>query len=61
VNANTWFGELPFEATAGRVIGYKYVIFRAERDSAPQRENRTVRRRLVTPEGAAKWRDSWEE
>lgn len=61
INANTWFGELPFKSTAGRPLGYKYVIFRAEEGAAPLRENRTVRRRLVTPEGSAKWRDHWEE
>jgi cyclomaltodextrin glucanotransferase len=61
VNSNTWFGELPFEATAGKPVGYKFVIIPAVPDAAPIRENRSVRRRLVTPEGCAKWRDRWEE
>jgi cyclomaltodextrin glucanotransferase len=60
VNSNTWFGEVPFNPNAGRAIGYKYVIFKAQPDQAPQRENRTVRMRLVTPAGTAKWRDKWE-
>ncbi|MCW1925153.1 alpha-amylase family glycosyl hydrolase [Luteolibacter arcticus] len=61
INSNTWFGEIPFEASAGSAIGYKYVIFPGGEIETPQRENRVVRRRLVTPEGAAKWRDRWEE
>jgi cyclomaltodextrin glucanotransferase len=61
VNANTWFGELPFNENAGKPIGYKYVIFRAQPDAPPEREMIMVRRRLVTPKGCAKWRDQWEE
>ncbi|MEK7954365.1 alpha-amylase family glycosyl hydrolase [Luteolibacter soli] len=60
VNSNTWFGELPLNESAGRVIGYKFVVFAADRQTPPQRENRAVRRRLVIPEGTAKWRDRWE-
>lgn len=61
INANTWFGEIPFHESAGKVVGYKMVIFPAAEGAAPLRENRTVRRRLIPPEGAAKWRDRWEE
>jgi len=61
VNSNTWFGELAFEGSAGTAIGYKYVIFKSEPDAPPQREMSTVRLRLVTPDGTAKWRDRWEE
>jgi cyclomaltodextrin glucanotransferase len=61
INSNTWFGELPFEENAGKAIGYKYVIFSSQPDAPPMRELRMVRRRLVTPEGTAKWRDRWEE
>lgn len=61
VNSNTWFGELPFDDNAGRTIGYKFVILSADENTAPHRENRTVRRRLVPAAGAAKWRDRWEE
>lgn len=59
INANTWFGEIPFNETAGRAVAYKFVIHRAD-DPAPCRENRTVRRRLIPQEGCAKWRDQWE-
>ena len=61
VNGNTWFCELPFNESAGKAIGYKFVIFPADPAAPPQREVRTVRRRLITPEGTAKWRDRWEE
>ncbi len=61
VNSNTWFGEIPFDESAGRAIGYKYVIFTPDPNAPPYRELRMVRRRLVTPEGTAKWRDRWEE
>ena len=61
VNSNTWFGEIPLEASAGKVIGYKFVLLPSEPDSPPRRENRGVRRRLVIPHGTAKWRDRWEE
>jgi cyclomaltodextrin glucanotransferase len=60
VNGNTWFGEIPFEESTGRPVGYKFVIFPAGENSAPRRENRLVRRRLLVPEGCAKWRDEWE-
>lgn len=59
VNSNTWFGEIPFNESAGRAIAYKFVIHHADAE-APHRENRTARRRLVPQEGCAKWRDAWE-
>jgi cyclomaltodextrin glucanotransferase len=61
VNSNTWFGELPFNESSGKAIGYKFVIFPPEPNEPPLRESRIVRRRLVTPDEAAKWRDRWEE
>jgi len=60
VNANTWFGEIPFSSHAGSAISYKFVILPAAENSAPIRENRIVRWRVVTSEGIAKWRDHWE-
>lgn len=60
VNTNTWFGEIPFVASVGKAIGYKFVIFPADESKGPRRENRTVRWRLVIPAGCAKWRDHWE-
>ena len=61
INSNTWFGELPFEENSGKAVGYKYVIFKADPNLPPRRESTMVRRRLVTPERHAKWRDRWEE
>lgn len=61
VNANTWFGELPFNENSGKAIGYKFVIFSHDSNIPPHRESRVVRLRLVTPESTAKWRDQWEE
>jgi cyclomaltodextrin glucanotransferase len=60
INSNTWFGDIPFNESAGTAIGYKFVILRGG-EEAPWRENRVVRRRLVAPDGFAKWRDRWEE
>ncbi|WP_367875355.1 alpha-amylase family glycosyl hydrolase [Luteolibacter sp. Populi] len=61
VNSNTWFGEVPFDTSAGHPVGYKYVIFSPDENAGPQRENRLARRRLLIPEGCAKWRDRWEQ
>lgn len=61
INSNTWFTEIPFNESAGKAIGYKYVIFRGEPNTPPERELCVVRRRLVIPEGCTKWRDRWEE
>jgi cyclomaltodextrin glucanotransferase len=61
VNTNTWFGELAFNESAGKSIAYKLVVFPAEPDAAPRRENRVVRRRPIATEGITKWRDVWEE
>lgn len=61
VNSNTWFGELPFNESSGKAVGYKFVIFSSDPDVPPRRESRVVRRRLVTPDEAAKWRDRSEE
>ncbi|QJE95145.1 alpha-amylase family glycosyl hydrolase [Luteolibacter luteus] len=61
VNGNCWFGELAFNESAGSLVGYKLVIFRATEGRPPIRENRTVRRRLILSSGYTKWRDQWEE
>ena len=61
VNAGTWFGEIPFGESAGKAIGYKFVIFPAGGNTPPRREGTPARPRLVTPDGCAKWRDRWEE
>jgi cyclomaltodextrin glucanotransferase len=60
INNNTWFGEVPFEASAGFPVAYKFVIFRKE-GGAPCREVRTCRRRSIAEGQPAKWRDIWEQ
>jgi cyclomaltodextrin glucanotransferase len=59
VNPNTWFGEVLFDRRAGQSVAYKYVVFRAG-GGLPQRENMTVRRRILPEKGVVKWRDVWE-
>ena len=61
INKKTWFGELCFDESCGKTIAYKFVVLESTADSAPHRENRTTRRRVVNPQGASRWRDIWEE
>jgi cyclomaltodextrin glucanotransferase len=62
INANTWFGEVPFNESAGTVVSYKYVLLRdATGQNSPQRENQSARRRHLPESGGVKWRDIWEE
>lgn len=58
VNENTWFGEIPFKQSAGKLITYKYALLREGR--SPQRENLVARRWVLAGEGIVKWRDTWE-
>jgi cyclomaltodextrin glucanotransferase len=57
VNSNTWFGEIPFNESAGKLITYKYAMLREGR--SPLRENLVARRWVLAAEGAVKWRDVW--
>ena len=57
INSNTWFGEIPFDESVGKVINYKYVILRE--GIAPLRENLVSRRWVIAQEGTVKWRDMW--
>jgi cyclomaltodextrin glucanotransferase len=57
INTNTWFGEIPFNESAGRLISYKYVLLRE--GQSPLRENLVCRRWVVASEGTVKWRDMW--
>jgi cyclomaltodextrin glucanotransferase len=57
INSNTWFGEIPFEESAGKLISYKYAIWRE--GQSPLRENVVARRWVVAQEGTVKWRDIW--
>jgi cyclomaltodextrin glucanotransferase len=60
VNANTWFGEVSFNESAGRLVHYKFAVVHQGGNGPVVRENLTARGRVVASEGVAKWRDSWE-
>lgn len=57
INTNTWFGEIPFDESAGKLIAYKYVLLRE--GQSPLRENLVCRRWVLAAEGTVKWRDKW--
>ncbi|MCP2731690.1 alpha-amylase family glycosyl hydrolase [Limnofasciculus baicalensis] len=57
INQNTWFGEIPFNESAGKPIVYKYAMLRE--GESPLRENLVARRWVVAEEGTVKWRDRW--
>jgi cyclomaltodextrin glucanotransferase len=57
INSSTWFGEIPFDESAGKLITYRYALWRE--NQAPLRENLVPRRWFVASEGTVKWRDMW--
>lgn len=57
INTNTWFGEIPFNESAGKLIAYKYAMWRE--GQSPLRENLVTRRWVIAHEGTVKWRDQW--
>jgi cyclomaltodextrin glucanotransferase len=57
INTNTWFGEIPFNESAGKLIAYKYALLRE--GMSPLRENLVCRRWVLVQEGTVKWRDKW--
>ncbi len=57
INDSTWFGEIPFDESAGKLITYRYAIWRE--NQSPLRENLVPRRWFVASEGTVKWRDMW--
>ena len=57
INTNTWFGEIPFNESAGKLISYKYALIREGK--SPLRENLVCRRWVIAHEGTVKWRDKW--
>lgn len=63
INSNTWFGEIPFNESAGKPITYKYaIVYRDENGNEtqhPSRENILCRRWLLAEDGIVKWRDIW--
>jgi len=57
INENTWFGEIPFNESAGKLISYKYALLRE--GQSPLRENVLPRRWVIASEGTVKWQDLW--
>lgn len=57
INANTWFGEIPFNESAGKAITYKYALRRD--NQSPIYENLVCRRWILVNQGTVKWQDSW--
>ncbi|MBE9078009.1 cyclomaltodextrin glucanotransferase [Romeria aff. gracilis LEGE 07310] len=57
INSNTWFAEIPFNESAGKLIVYKYAMLR--QGTSPLRENLVARQWFVAAEGTVKWRDTW--
>ncbi|WP_293334556.1 alpha-amylase family glycosyl hydrolase [Microcoleus sp. CAWBG58] len=57
INTNTWFGEIPFNESAGKLVSYKYALLRE--GMSPLRENLVCRRWVLASEGTVKWRDKW--
>ncbi len=57
INPSTWFAEIPFTASAGRLVTYKYALLHESRP--PKRENLTARRWVLQEKGTVKWRDTW--
>ena len=57
INSNTWFAEIPFNESAGKLVNYKYAMWRE--GQSPLRENLVARRWVIASEGTVKWRDTW--
>jgi cyclomaltodextrin glucanotransferase len=57
INDSTWFAEIPFSESAGKLITYKYAMLRE--GLSPLRENLVSRRWYLATEGTVKWRDTW--
>ena len=57
INQNTWFGEIPFNESAGKAVAYKYAIIRPS--MLPVRENLPCRRWILADTGTVKWRNKW--
>lgn len=59
VNRNTWICEVAFDASAGRLINYKFVVLSEAADGFSH-ENITPRRTLLPPHGRVKVDAVWE-
>jgi cyclomaltodextrin glucanotransferase len=60
VNGNSWFGEVAFNESAGRLVHYKFAVVQEGGKAPIWRENITSRGRVVASAGLAKWRDGWD-
>ncbi|MEM8723310.1 MAG: alpha-amylase family glycosyl hydrolase [Cyanobacteria bacterium P01_G01_bin.39] len=58
INANTWFGEIPFVESSGRAIAYKYALY--HENNSPVYENSSSRRWILAAQGTVKWQDVWQ-
>ncbi len=58
INQNTWFGEIPFNESAGKAIAYKYAVISPWAE--PRRENIQSRRWILAHQGVVKWRDRYQ-
>ena len=60
VNDNTWIGEVPFDASVGRLINYKFIVRRpCQGDGQPLVENITSRRTVLPSCGRVKFDCLW--
>jgi len=57
INPNTWFGEIPFNESAGKAITYKYAV--RQKNQSPIYENLIGRRWILANQGIVKWQDKW--
>ncbi|MGA1621421.1 MAG: alpha-amylase family glycosyl hydrolase [Synechocystis sp.] len=57
ITRNLWFGEIPFNESAGKAIAYKYALVREGGQTAY--ENLTGRRWVLASAGITKWHDRW--
>ena len=59
INQNVWFGEIPFNESAGSLIAYKYALRR--KHQLPIYENTLGRRWGLAVEGIIKWNDTFQK
>jgi cyclomaltodextrin glucanotransferase len=65
ISGNLWFGEIPFNESAGKAIAYKYALVRSggqlspAYDHYPRYESTVCRRWILAKQGTVKWNDRW--
>ncbi len=57
ISGNLWFGEIPFNESAGKAIAFKYAVRRDQGN--PSYENVVSRRWILANQGIVKWNDRW--